>query len=39
MLNKQPSYFCFIKFYAVLQLFEANSGLFKMFIGFRDHYE
>ena len=39
MVNKQPSDFWVIKFHAVLQLFEANSGFFKMFIGSRDHYE
>ena len=39
MVEKKPSDFWFIKFYAVLELFEADSGLFQMFIGFRDHYE
>ena len=29
MENKQPSDFWFMKFYAVLELFEANSGLFQ----------
>ena len=29
MVNKQPCNFWYIKFHAVLQLFEANSGVFQ----------